>query len=103
MSIKIEIEIIGDDIEDVQGQARELLKNLVRNPKQTKLDIDYEIGPKIRKIRRDLGKTQEDFGKLIDVHPVTLSRMENSVAPVSTQTLSSLFDYLSSIQYQHDL
>ena len=55
----------------------------------------YEIGPKIKKFRKDKGFTQEYLSKLSGISRVTLGKLERGeVSSVSIKTFDIILDTL---------
>lgn len=56
----------------------------------------YEIGPKIRKLRKEKALTQENLSKISGISRVTLGKLERGeVSSVSIKTLDIILDALS--------
>lgn len=56
----------------------------------------YEIGPRVRIIRKDKGLTQANLAKIAGISRVTLGKLERGeVASISIKTLDLILDALS--------
>ncbi|MEA3330778.1 MAG: helix-turn-helix transcriptional regulator [Campylobacterota bacterium] len=56
----------------------------------------YEIGPKIKELRKDKSITQEHLSKLSGISRVTLGKLERGeVGSISIKTLDIILDALS--------
>jgi len=56
----------------------------------------YEIGPKIRELRKDKSLTQEYLSKISGISRVTLGKLERGeVSSISIKTLDIILDTLS--------
>ena len=55
----------------------------------------FEIGNKIRELRKSKGVTQEELGKVADISRVTLGKLERGqVGAVSVKSLDVILDFL---------
>ncbi len=61
----------------------------------------YEIGPKIKKLRKDKKITQESLSKLSGISRVTLGKLERSV--VSSVSIKTLDILLAALSYEIDI
>ena len=59
---------------------------------------DPIFGSQVRSRRKALKITQEDFGQLVGVHPVTLSRIETGTAPVTERMRIRLDHFLTVLE-----
>lgn len=56
----------------------------------------YEIGPKVRELRKDKGMTQEQLSKLAGISRVSIGKLERGeTTSVSIKTLDIILDALS--------